>query len=326
MTAVTAKSSGSTRRIFVVGCPRSGTTVIQAMLASLPGVMSCGETHYFIRLFGQFDRWLREDPAVRHKWRKRLYLAKRKTHRTLQASIDAAFPHALDIPRLRRCLSGRGYIREFCRVLDRACLQQGDTCWVEKTPDHLAYVDLLAEHIPQASFLHVVRHGEDVLASAIDGQMRYSEHGVFDGGIPHWVARWNRAAGEHVRLAGDPRHIVLPYECLFTAPGEVRRLLRRLAGIDGDGSLLAGEHRSHIADLGEEPWKHGSTAGDIQPPRRKFEQVFGPVTRNWIHARLGDYRQVLAAVAAAQPELPWVASACDAQPGVRSTRREPCDA
>lgn len=298
----------------MVGCPRSGTTVVQAMLASQPGVMSCGETHYFIRLFGQFDRWLREDPKALHKWRKRLYLAKRKTHRVMQASIDAAFPQAT-APRLRRRHSGRGYIREFTRAMDRACLQQGGTCWVEKTPDHLAYVDLLAEHIPHARFLHVMRHGEDVLASAIDGQMRYSEHRVFEGGIPYWVARWNRAVGQHVRLAGDPRHTVLPYECLFTAPDEVRRLLRAMTGIDGTSPASPGDNRSPIADLGEEPWKHGSVAGCLEAPSRKFERVFGPDARDWIRARLGDYGQVLAAVAAAQPELPWMASAMTTMPG-----------
>lgn len=303
---MTSRAPASIRRIFIVGCPRSGTTVVQSLLASLPGVMSLGETNYVIRLLGQFDRWLRGDPVAEQKWDKRLRLAKRKTRRVMQQSLEAAFAEAGQPPRLHRHLSGRGYLREFCEVLDQAARRQGCRCWVEKTPDHLAYVEVLAREIPDARFLHVVRHGEDVLASAIDGQMRYSEHEVFGGGIPHWVARWNRAAEVHMRLAADPRHMVLPYECLFSADAQVQSLLRSLAGDAGD----VGTGESHpIADLGEEPWKRGSTEGVLSPPSRKFERIFGPETQAWIRAHLIDYPRVVAALAAAQPEYPWIASA-----------------
>ena len=311
----------SMHRIFVVGCPRSGTTVVQAMLASLPGVMSFGETNYVIRLLGQFDRWLRGDPMSERKWQKRLWLARRKTHRVMQDSIESAFPRLEDVPRLSRHLTGRGYLAEFRRVLDAASLSHGCHAWVEKTPDHLAYVDILQVEFPQAHFLHVVRNGEDVLASAIDGQMRYREHEVFEGSIPHWVMRWNRAAEVHVRLAGNPRHTVVPYECLFTAPLEVRRLLSCLAGMEDEAPVEPCRNRLHIADLDQEPWKHGSTEGILQLPSRKFERVFGPDTQAWIRAHLSDYRQVLSTVAKAQPELPWIASALDAVKVPRSVAR-----
>ena len=303
--------NASMRRIFLVGCPRSGTTVVQAVLASLPGVMSFGETNYLLRLLGQFDRWLRGDPVTERKWRKRLRLAKRKTHRVMQHSIESAFERAEDVPRLRRHWSGRAYLREFCRALDLASQAQGCHCWVEKTPDHLAYVDVLAREIPDAHFLHVVRNGEDVLASAIDGQMRYRKHEVFEGGIPHWVERWNRAVGVHVQHAQDARHTVLPFECLFAAPDEVHRLLCNLAGIDEKLVPRQSGNRLHIADLDEEPWKRGSTEGIPRLPKRKFERVFGPDTQLWIRAHLADYRQVINALALAQPELPWIARAMD---------------
>lgn len=297
------------RRIFLVGCPRSGTTVFQAMLASLPQVMSFGETNYVIRLLGQFDRWLLEDPVAERKWRKRLRLVKRKTHRVMRHSIESAFPRAGDVPRLRRQFSGRGYLREFRRVLDLASERANCSCWVEKTPDHLAYVDVLAKAFPQAHFLHLIRDGEDVLASAVDGQMRYSEHAVFEGGIPHWVTRWNRAAGVHLRLAGVPRHTVLPFECLFTATDSVRLLLQSLAGVAADVPVSPERNRTHIADLGQEPWKHGSTEGAVNPPRRKFERIFGADTQAWIRERLRPYGEVVEQIAEAQPEMPWIRSA-----------------
>jgi hypothetical protein len=282
---------------------------MQALLTLLPGVISVGETYYMYRLLGQFDRWLHHDATAELKWHKRLVLAKRKTHRILQRSIDHAFLDADDSPRLHRHLTGRGYIREFCRVMDRTARRRDGHAWVEKTPDHLAYAELLAREIPDAQFLHVVRHGEDVLASAVDGQMRYSEHEVFGGSIPHWVTRWNRAAEVHMRLAGHPRHTVIPYECLFTADTEVRALLRSIAGVEGAGDAADGGPCSRIADLDREPWKRGSTGGSLKPPTRKFERLFGVDTQAWIRAHLTDYGQVVSALAAAQPQYPWMAGA-----------------
>ncbi|KGI78221.1 sulfotransferase family protein [Oleiagrimonas soli] len=299
------------RRIFVVGCPRSGTTIVQAMLAALPGVMSFGETHYAIRLFGQFDRWLCEDPVAESKWRKRVRLAKRKTHGALQRSLDEAFGTS-PAPRLRRYVSGRSYIHAYVRALDASAKARDCSCWVEKTPDHLAYVELLAEQIPDAHFIHVVRRGEDVLASAVDGQMRYSEHEVFSGGIPHWVQRWNRALSVHVRWAGDPRHTVLPYDSLFAASEDVQALLRTLTGVpDHDTSGGDGRNRQHIACLNDEPWKRGSTRGELRAPKRKFERIFGPETRTWIREHLADYEGALERITASQPQHAWLTAAAD---------------
>jgi len=46
------------RRTFVVGCPRSGTTLVQAMIARHPDVFSLHETFFFESLLGDAElRW-----------------------------------------------------------------------------------------------------------------------------------------------------------------------------------------------------------------------------------------------------------------------------
>lgn len=308
-----AASSPSVRRLFIVGCPRSGTTVVQAALAALPGVVSVGETEFVLRLLGRFDGWLHDRPDTARVWRRRMRLVSARRARKLQAHMDRAFGDSQWSPRLRRRLTGRACIDEFRRVLDATAARSGSTCWVEKTPDHLAYVEVIAKHIPDAHFLHVVRNGEDVIASAIDGQLRFLEHEVFHGSLPYWVERWNRAARAHVELAGHPRHTVLPYECLFSAHDQVHELLRRLAG-SGDGQPTADEVPSSIADLAQEPWKHGSTDGVVRQPEHKAAQMFGPRMRVQLAERLSDYAGVIERIAAAQPELPWIASATGGLP------------
>lgn len=308
---MTASRSAPIRKIFVVGCPRSGTTVTQSILAGLPGVMSMGETEYMLTLFGRFEGWLREDPDAPRTWHRRMGVTRGTMGRRLQACMDRAFGDRAHAPRLRHRFTGRGYIAEFCRVLDQRARENACTCWVEKTPDHLPYVDVMAERIPDAHFLHVVRRGEDVIASAIEGQMRFAEHNVFYGTLPYWILRWNRAVQWHIEHAGRPGHTVLPYECLFGATGQVRGLLARLAGVEVPTTVTRNTEQD-IADLSDEPWKHGSTDGVLRKPESKVEQMFGPRLRGMLHERLDDYAGVVAQIARRQPQLPWIACADDA--------------
>jgi hypothetical protein len=302
------------RRIFIIGCPRSGTTVVQSLLASLPNVMSMGETNYLLCMLGNFNAWLNNPAAVESKWRKRLALARASSRRDLQDCLDQAFGGSNLAPRLRRRMTGRGYIDELRRVLDAEAIRRNCTCWVEKTPDHLAYLSILEKQVPDAHFLHMVRSGPDVIASAIEGQIRFSEHEVFLGSIPYWVKRWNRATQVHLQYAGRPRHTVLPYACLFTATAQVQELLRDLSGASATALGSASGQLDHIVDLADEPWKKGSIDETLRPPQRKFEGLFGPCMRQWLNDHLTGYAEVIATLAERQPTMPWVASAAEGVP------------
>ncbi len=280
-------------------------------MTSLPGVMSMGETEYMLRLFGHFEGWLSGQDSAANTWQRRLGLSSPSLHRRLQGCLDRAFVDAGGAPQLKRRWTGRGYVREFCRVLDERAASRYCTCWVEKTPDHLAYVDLLSDLIPDAHFLHVVRAGEDVIASAIDGQLRYAEHNVFYGTLPYWIRRWNRAARWHVEHAGRERHTVLPFECLFSAGDQVRTMMRTLSGTDAQivPAATGSSPLNTIADLASEPWKRGSTDGTLRRPQSKAPKLFGKQLREMLGKRLMDYRQLIDELARKQPHLPWIASA-----------------
>ncbi|MEQ8960988.1 MAG: sulfotransferase [Coleofasciculus sp. C2-GNP5-27] len=42
-------------RIFLVGCPRSGTTLLQSLLAAHPQIASFPESHFFRHLIPEFE-------------------------------------------------------------------------------------------------------------------------------------------------------------------------------------------------------------------------------------------------------------------------------
>lgn len=288
------------RRLFLVGCPRSGTTLLQAAIGRLPGVFTLPETAWFTQLLGALGEWTDgRDEYVRTRWRRRLALASPRTHGRMRAAAAVLDGAVEGLPRLPLRLRGSSYIGDFVRLMDRAATLQGCGCWLEKTPDHFAYIGIIARYIPDARFLHLIRNCEDVVASAIDGQIRYADRNAFSGGITHWVRHWNRAAETHLRYAGAPRHLVLRYEDFIAAPQATLQLVRGFAGLGAGAPGTA----PAIADLSLEPWKAASLNHPPRRPQRKFEQLFGPQLRAWLRQQLGDYEAISAELQRRQAHL-----------------------
>lgn len=302
-------------RLFLVGCPRSGTTVLQAAASRLPGLLTMPETQWFPTLLGGFDEWvLRREDQVRARWRRRLALASPRTYQRLRESLAPL--DALGVPRrLRRSLSGAAYIGQVTRLLDAAARERDCHCWLEKTPDHYAYIEVIARQVPGARFVHLIRDPGDVIASAVDGQLRYAERQVFHGSLPFWLERWLRAAETHLRYAGQPGHLVLCYEDFVAAPQEQLERLRRFAGLPAGAQCPA----QHIADLAREPWKAEAVNQPVRPARRKFEQLFGPRLRGWLRERLPDYEALRAELRRRQQPR---SAALPATPGLRAAGGE----
>jgi hypothetical protein len=188
-------------------------------------------------------------------------------------------------------------IRRYVASLDRATRAQGCNVWVEKTPAHLMYVDEILRHVPGAIFVHVLRNGEDVVASIVDADLSHPTH-AFRGGVKRWVRRWNRAVDLQLNHLGDARHHVL---CLEDIVADFDREWSRLCAFLGfdAGVALAAEPNSDIADMSSEPWKRGAISGVVQPPARKSEGLFGPRIREWMRSSLLPYEDVRAKVARA---------------------------
>ena len=54
------------QRIFLVGCPRSGTTLLQSLLAAHPDITSFPESHFFRHLIDN-RRWLHRTFGIASK-------------------------------------------------------------------------------------------------------------------------------------------------------------------------------------------------------------------------------------------------------------------
>jgi Sulfotransferase family len=280
------------QRTFIVGCPRSGTTLVQALLARHPDVYSFPETAFFEALLGGLEsRWHDTEPRRDVRWYHRRGIAHargRRYLRDLETQLHnaetGAPPHLV-----------RACVRRYLDLLDRTAATHGCTTWVEKTPNHLVYVDDIARHVPEARFIHVLRNGEDVVASIVDADITQPTR-AFRGGVKRWVRRWNYAVGVQVSYLADARHHGICLEDMVENFDHEWQRLCAFLGLDTSASLSA-QPKCPIADLREEPWKASSVSGHVQPPMHKAERVFGPRIRDWVQSSLLPYEAIRAKIA-----------------------------
>jgi hypothetical protein len=259
-------------RVFVVGCPRSGTTLLQAMLASHPDIFSFPETHFFSKLRGRFASnpgWV---ASPRPAWRELKELA-----RSLGVEDRARLtPWHLGFV-------ARAYEQAFLRVVDEACLHAGKGTWVEKSPIHLHFIDEIASVIPDARFIHVVRNGKRVVSSFYrlcltdPGWVRQVLPGNPDQNLRSdsedyrvldaVVDRWNKDVAISAAAAGLRRHTITSLERLTAHPQtELERVCEALSLSFREEML---EYRAAARDVIGWRIRRPHMRGPLQPLRRE---------------------------------------------------------
>jgi len=269
------------RRTFIVGCPRSGTTIVQAMLARHPDVATLPETAFFEQLYGELH-WRWRDHGVAHRSRRaqELGFARRVGRQALRQLQIRLGGDDIAVPlRLGAC------IERFTGLLDDHAAAGGNTLWIEKTPNHLLYIPEIERHVPEARFVHVIRTGMDVVASIADANLHYDDNHGFGGDAKLWARRWNRAVALHGRHIGRPNHhFVFLDDFVRDTPREWRRLCEALQL--NPEAPLAEACTQPIADLADEPWKRHAVHGTLRAPRSKASALFGPDLLTWLAQRL----------------------------------------
>ncbi|AIF49478.1 sulfotransferase family protein [Dyella japonica] len=280
------------QRTFVVGCPRSGTTIVQALLARHPAIYTLPETAFFEQLHGDLA-WRWGDAGVqprRRRWRQALGLTRRDMRQTFAA---LQLQLAGSRPSLPAVYHWHTLSRRFLQLLDHSAIAAGRVMWLEKTPNHLLYIPEIEALAPDARFVHVVRRGMDVLASLADVYLRFENDDAFGGGTVHWARRWNRAMDIHAQHVGRPHHHFIFLEDLVRQPDTEWARLCAFLELPPEAPLESASHQS-IANLKDEPWKVSAIEGQVRETDRKVDSLFGPKLQRWLLGRLASYDELRA--------------------------------
>lgn len=209
---ITADSVSFTRPpFFLVGCVRSGTTLLRDLLRDHPNLCCPEETHLFRwpHPFGSGD--------FMHIQRANGTL---KAHRELDGVAEQDFEVLLTSATSRQALQD-GYAQLF-----GAAKQTHAARWFDKTPQNVYGMLLLSAVYPDASFVHIVRHPLNVVASLKAGKVM-AKHSLV-GAINTWLEAVSIV--RQFESAWPERVITIRYEDLTESPeGTLGNILTFLA-------------------------------------------------------------------------------------------------
>jgi hypothetical protein len=205
--------TAAARKVFIVGSPRSGTTWLQAMLASHPCVATGPETAFFKTAAAMEEAFLEEVPRPAG-------LAQYWTREEFYAALADLFHRATS-----KVPAPEGPGRTF----------------VEKTPEHCYFARLILRCLPGARFIHLVRDGRHVVASLLRAEREWdSRSPARSAGVAAEV--WNqsvRAARQIPDLLADADdYREVRYEDLRQAPQEHLSRLFDWLGLPADPDLV----------------------------------------------------------------------------------------
>jgi hypothetical protein len=204
---------------FIVGCGRSGTTLLQAILLGHPDIAIPPETKFLAKFGTRLSggRGLANDAAFR-----RALEAVTIDQRRKGLSFDSAafVAYAERSPRTWEGI----LLAILAAVADRA----GKPRAGEKSPSHTPWIARLAEAFPHAKFLHTIRDPRAVMLSRINAPFT-------SGMIGTEVKRWREAAlahRTHAEALGPSRYLAIRYEQLVNDPAVHIRAVCDFLGLD----------------------------------------------------------------------------------------------
>ena len=133
------------KQFFIVGCPRSGTTMVQQALNRHSQIAIPPETKFFFSFFGHGRA-----QQLRHLER-------------LNADLDIRLRRPA--ARIVTPEAGRAFFNDLARRYVERLGKPGVTAFGEKTPEHSGYLPRIRQLFPEAKIIVLYRDGRDVAAS-----------------------------------------------------------------------------------------------------------------------------------------------------------------
>ncbi|RRQ22850.1 sulfotransferase family protein [Thiohalobacter thiocyanaticus] len=212
------------RPLFIVGAPRSGTTLLLYMLRSHPRLFLPGdESHFFIPLYRRYG----PQPALDNVERiQNLLQAMQKLRPVFfREFVEAGDPQ---LAGLAQTLAAQhpadlaGLIDALYRHLAR---RAGKVRWGDKTPYYVQHLDTIDALFPDCQVVHLIRDGRDVALSMLARRHDFDVYNIY-----HAARYWEEcveAGRRSGRRLGSERYLELRYEDLLAAP---QPQLERLCG------------------------------------------------------------------------------------------------
>ncbi|MCH7777497.1 MAG: sulfotransferase [Gemmatimonadetes bacterium] len=230
---------------FIVGAPRSGTTLMQSILSAHSKIFSGPETSFFSRIvpllgaaYSHPEQRVTEDDIVR---------------------IASDFEYMTGIgANFRSVVQPGATIRETFEALLRLFNPDDKPCWVEKTPIHAMHMMAIRRFYPTAKYIHVIRDPVDSVTSMIhlkptsltDTRILYLS------AVRAHAALWKSCVSAPLRFPDQDKVLHLHFEDLVRNPGNTVKRLCGFLGFRFEPAMLQSFHQAadHLFSADYTPW------------------------------------------------------------------------
>ncbi|MCY7417756.1 MAG: sulfotransferase, partial [Chloroflexi bacterium] len=271
---MTAVGTGSSP-VFVVGLPRSGTTLMAVCLDRHPD-LDCGpETHLFPKLDALPDRALFDAstwPDAATTFVCSLATRGVPIHKTVGVGRDF----------IRAQLAAR--TPSAAALLEALVVPQAEAAgkprWVEKTPRHQDYLALIRAEWPDAAIIHMVR---DPRARAVSmARMPFGP----DTQVINLVEDVRRDGSARTALDSDPRLLQVRLEDLVADPeGELQRVCTFI-DVSFDPVMLEPSGSTAVGD--QEWWKSGAQGPISADGSNRWQEAMEPAVQRFAALTCAD--------------------------------------
>lgn len=242
------------RPIFIVGVPRSGTTLLAVLLDRHSRIAVPPETQFFSEFVPR--HWAASAP----RGRAGLLEAALGFDRIADLGLD--FDEVLQRYRELEATPA-GLLRA---LLEAYAVARGVDRPGEKTPDHLEHVATLLSSYPEAKVIAIVRDGRDVVLS-----LQATPWARADSPRRFWLfcLKWSDAASRVMELRREwepERFRVVKYEALLQDPEGQLRKISELIGEEFETTLLDPASQTQAVPTWEAEWKD-KARGALDPSR-----------------------------------------------------------
>ncbi|NDU77661.1 sulfotransferase [Actinomadura sp. DSM 109109] len=237
----------SCRPVFVLGCPRSGTTLVQQMLHSHRRIAFPSET-----------RFVHVSYDIRHRFGD---LERADNRRALAEWITGGEGTKFQVLRLdaaavvEEIVQGPPTLGSAIAAVFRAYARHhGKPRWGDKRPSYFRRVPMLRRMFPDAQFVHLVRDGRDAVSSLM--RMPW-----FDGDITAAALTWREAVDMGARLRtrlGPETFYEFRYEDLVAEPEDALTRLCAFLGEEYDPAMTTAYRHARRTVPARRKWHLGT--------------------------------------------------------------------
>ncbi|MEL7035898.1 MAG: sulfotransferase [Cyanobacteria bacterium J06592_8] len=269
--------------LFLVGCPRSGTTLLQSLLAAHPEIASLPESKFFQYAIPSI-RYPKPNP---HSLRYQLGMISD----ILQPRLIEFFHDEINRPDLLSYFPKipliRLYSLQFIKIMNMIAEEQGKSVWLEKTPEHLYFLKEIEQLVPKVNIIHIIRNGADVIASLYEVTHKYPDKWDKAWDIDRCIERWKYSVEVSRRYWQKENHLVVKYETLVRSPEETLEALCEFIGLNYAQDMIENYAKASQKLTFEQGGR--TVKFEIKTPHpKKFDTIFDESQRQYITEKIAS--------------------------------------